>query len=189
MLLCLCYFSNRATANPIDTIIKTIAILPFTIAMDTTNLPNGVTDNSVIRTSDINSYRFQRALHTWFMKKRLKYKHVFQDISVSNDLLNKYGDSVYGLSRQKLCTLLGVDAIIYGNVSTVNGRETVGHEVMSQFGLDFGYGNKIKIELNLYNFFGTVLWKQAYQGSWASSPDKLIDKFMKKYSKSFPLRN
>lgn len=183
-------FINKASAG-IDTTLK-IAILPFTVFIDTTNLPSDINEAGVLRRSDMNRYRFQRALHTWFIKKKGKYALLFQDVVTTNLLLKQAGltDSINTYTINKLCSILGVDAVIFGNVYVTHQRETVGREVMRQVvGIDVGPNSKILINLNLYNSSGNIGWSKKYNDYRATiTPDAIIDRFLRKEYKTFPYK-
>ena len=185
------FISTTASANEKDTTIKTIAVLPFTVSIDTNNLANGVTEVGIIRKSDINRYRFQRAVHTWFIKKDRKYIKVLQDIIYTNDILNRSGltDSLDELAKQKLCTVLGVDAIITGSISILYTRDMVGYEVMRNVvGINVKPDSKIVLKINLYNIAGYLLWKKTFDGYGADSPDIIIDRFLRNFYRTFPYK-
>lgn len=191
LILCGNFITHKVIAFGKDTTIKTIAILPFTISIDTNNLKNGVTKIGIMKSSDRNCYLFQRALHTWFMKKPQNYNVVFPDIMTINDLLKQddLADSTNVFTKQKLCNALGVDAIIFGNVQIIKPREMVGYEVMRKVvGIDVSPGDKINLQLNLYNSDGKVLWNQTYKGYGNASADVIIDKFLRRTSKTFPFK-
>jgi hypothetical protein len=152
LMLCGSFMWGSAIANDNDTTIKLLAILPFKVHNDTKNLPNGISDENVMRRSQIESYRFQRALHTWLIKKQQNYNVVFQDIITTNKILKLSGltDPVK-LLKQQLCTALGVDAVIFGNIYVINPKEKVSSNVFRTFtGIETRY-YKIKLELNIYD--------------------------------------
>lgn len=187
VILFLC-FVNKAVAGP-DTI--KIAILPFTVFIDPNNLPGGVNEINAARRAELNRYRFQRALHTWFLKKSQKYSFIFQDVFITNTLLKQSGliDSTDTSASKKLCKALGVDAVIFGNSYLANERETVGHEVVKGIvGVDAGPYSKISIDLNLYNSSGNIEWSKTFKNYTTYSPDVTIDRFMRKVYKTFPYK-
>jgi len=185
------FIGTTASAFEKDTTIKTIAVLPFTVSIDTNNLANGITEKGIIRKSDINRYRFQRAVHTWFIKKDRKYIEVFKDIISTNDILSGSGliDSLDELPKQKLCVVLGVDAIITGSIRIFYTRDVVGYEVMRNVvGINVKPDSKIVLEINLHNAGGSLLWKKTFDGYGADSPDIIIDRFLRNFYRTFPYK-
>lgn len=188
LILSVC-FLNKTFAGT-DTTIR-IAILPFTVSIDPANLPSGINETNAVRRSDMNRYRYQRALHTWFIKKSSKYILIFQDVNTTNAILKQSGliDSVGISASKKLCAVLGVDAVIFGNTYVTHERQTVGHEVMKGVvGIDVGPYTTISVDLSLYNSSGSMEWSKTHKDHRTSSPDATIDKFLRKVYKTFPYK-
>ena len=192
IVFALCGYSlvSKANAHDQDTAIKTIAILPFSVSIDTTNLPNGVTEDGLIRAGQIDRHRFQQALFIWFIKKPKRYSVSFQEIMTTNDLLKQTGlmDSA-DMQKPQLCAALGVDAVITGNVKMIKHSQTLGSSVTKGFiGVPLSSDNKIQMELNLYDASGNILWKRTYTDRGDVSPDELIDRLLKRAYETFPYK-
>ncbi len=185
------FITKKAIAVSNDTTIQTIAILPFTVSIDTNYLPNGITENAVIRISDINRFRFQRALHTLFIKKPKNYTVKFQDITITNDLLKQSGviDALESFKYQQLCAVLGVDAILFGSVQIINKRLTESSNVIREItGVQVSSTIEIKVEATVYDSSGKKLWLETYSDHRSSSPEYLVSRLMKNPAQKFPFK-
>lgn len=188
LVLHVCAFCNPSASS--DPPFK-IAILPFAFFMDTNNLPGDVNETNAIKISETNRYRFQRAVHTWFIKKNPQYALLFQDVLTTNILLKKSGliDSINISGAKKLCEVLGVDALIFGNTSVASHQETGRPEGKKNiFRSNSGTITKTSVDLKLYNSSGNIEWSKAYDEVKTILPDEIVDKFFKKEYKAFPYK-
>lgn len=144
----------------------------------------------------------QAAFASRILKKMQKGKIVaqLQPVARTNALLSRgevtgtdIGDSKY--LPEEICELLGVDAVVMGNVESAKLLSTgaaIGLKVASKFvpGLGSIASGKSSADLSLYDKDGVLLWNWATRdlktSNIGSNTDELIEYLMKRATKKFP---
>jgi hypothetical protein len=174
---------------------KKVAILP---ALVTINLrPNEArktTPELLEKNEAATGYALQERMYGWFLRRsnRFNYTVDFQDVSQTNNLLEKAGISYADLhrkSKDEVARLLGVDAVITPSLRTDKPmNEGVAVAVGIVFGV-WGNTNQAFTTINIHEAKNAdLIWKYDYQasGSVGSSPDNLINALMRNASRKFP---
>ena len=68
--------------------VKTIAILPFNVSIDSNRLPKGTTIETLKESQEKTGYDMQSTSYTWFLQRQKDYIISFQDIDKTNSLLS-----------------------------------------------------------------------------------------------------
>ncbi|MEO6187298.1 MAG: hypothetical protein ABIO77_00575, partial [Ginsengibacter sp.] len=93
---------------------KTVAILPFEVAITYKRPPKNydATANSNEETNIAKN--LQQSMYTYLLRKADKYTVTFQDVDRTNALLKSKGvyDHMDELTQDSICKILGVDAVI-----------------------------------------------------------------------------
>jgi hypothetical protein len=177
---------------------KKVAILPIDVTMKLR--PNEAKKMTADQIEDLCSktgFNIQDQMYGWLLRKADKYNYTvtFQDVNRTNALLKqaniKY-DDLKSTDRTTLAKLLGVDAVIGGNVRMEKPMsDGAAIAVAVVFGA-WGSTNKVETTIDVHDgASGTLMWKYDYEasGSVGSSADKLVDALMKNASKKFPYRS
>jgi len=175
---------------------KTIAILPFVVTIDSSKLPKEITAETIDKMQKDEAYLFQQELYTKFLTKQQKgeYSVIFQDIDETNALLGKSGIAYENLSKftkKELVDVLGIDAIISGNIRRSQPMSTGSAVVIGVLFGAWGSTNRVDVSLTIHEGLdGQLLWKYDHEasGSVGSSSEKLADSLMKSISKKFPYK-
>jgi hypothetical protein len=189
--LCLHFTAKCIIAGPIDTTIKTVAILPFNVTIDTSHLLNGVNAENLLRAAKFSRYRYQQYLYIWLIKKPWKYNVTFQNIIETREIINRSGitDSIEIKTKAQLCSLLGVDAVLYGKIYMTKPHSQESANIINGItGLPLSASNKIDLELTIYDFKGTITWKETQHVRGDVGQENMIEYAMKRISKTFPLK-
>ncbi|HEX4876753.1 MAG TPA: hypothetical protein VFV31_08795 [Chitinophagaceae bacterium] len=136
----------------------------------------------------------QSAIETYFLKRKEKedFKVSFQEVSKTNALLLKKGwtiDSLRSKTKEEICTVLGVDGVISGNL---NSDKPMSEGASVALGVVFGvWGptNSGKCTINVHEAKeGTLLWKyeKTLSRSLGSDINTIINTMMRKASRKFP---
>ncbi|MEJ7823582.1 MAG: hypothetical protein WKF85_14750 [Chitinophagaceae bacterium] len=184
-------FAGNSFATEKDTATKTVAILPFSVFIDTSRLLNGVSVESLIRAAEISRYRYQQSLYIWFLRKPGRYNVVFQNLMTTRELLAKarWGDSLKLKTSEQLCLLLGVDAVISGEVYMKKPRaQETATLVNGITGLPLAASNKIHVGLTLHDDTGKLRWRQDQDVRGDISAENMIDNIMRYMAKTFPFK-
>ncbi len=174
--------------------VKTLAILPFTVTIDTKRLPKGTTMETLKESEQKTGYDVQGNSYSWFLKRSKDYTVSFQDIDRTNSLLKKAGISYDDISLQdkgELCKLLGVDAVISGRIRMSKPMSEGAAVVVGLLAGAWGATNKTTTSLTIHDGKSGLLWKYDYDasGSVGSSAERLTSALMKNASKKFPYKN
>tara|TARA_Y100001968_G_scaffold62916_1_gene53653 strand:- start:1217 stop:1891 length:675 start_codon:yes stop_codon:yes gene_type:complete len=184
---------------------KTFAVLPFQFII-TAKKPKKMTQEEFEENTK-NAERdgrtsCQAAFASRILKKMQKGKIVaqLQPVARTNALLSRgevtgtdIGSSKY--LPEELCEILGVDAVVMGNVESAKLLSTgaaIGLKVASKFvpGLGRISSGKSSADLSLYDKDGQLLWNWATRelktSDIGSNTDDLIDYLMKRATKKFP---
>lgn len=173
--------------------IKTVAILPFFVSIDSKRLPKGMTIETLKESEEKTGYDMQNAAYTWLLQRQGEYTASFQDVDKTNALLKKaniHYDSLTLEDKGELCRLLNVNAVISGKaVSSKPMSEGVAVTMTLLVGAG-GPTNKTAVTLSIHNSNSELLWKYDYDatGGLGSSPQQLTKALMKNASRKFPYK-
>jgi hypothetical protein len=174
--------------------IKTVAILPFLVSFKGKRLPKGVTIETQKKAEERRGYNMQCSAYTWLLKRQNQYTAGFQDVDLTNALLEKANipyDSLSVMDKGELCRLLNVDAVISGKaISSKPISEGVAISMILVLGNAGGTTNKTVVTLSIHNNNNELLWKYDYTaaGGYGSSPHVLTNELMKNASRKFPYK-
>lgn len=174
---------------------KTVAILPAEVNIllrpnQSRKLTPEQLDDMAIKTG----YDIQDKMQNWFLRRAEKYNFTvtFQDVNQTNAKLKQAGIGYRDLrteDRAKLARILGVDAVIQ-NRTNMDKPMSEGAAVAAGILLGvWGSTNSVATTINIHDGkTGKLLWNYDYeaQGSFGSSPTRLIDNLMRNASKKFP---
>ncbi len=174
--------------------IKTLAILPFNVSIDSKRLPKGTTIETLKESQQKTGYDIQSNSYTWFLQRQKDYSITFQDIDKTNALLNKANitfDNIALQDKGELCKLLGVDGIISGKAIMSKPMSEGAAVAVGLLIGAWGSTNKTSTSLTIHDDTGSLLWKYDYDasGSVGSSAESLTKALMKNASKKFPYKN
>lgn len=173
--------------------IKLIAIIPYSVTIDTKRLPKGVTTETLKESQDKTGYDMQNASYTWFLQRQNEYTVKFQDVDQTNSILktnNLNIENLYSQERGALCKLLGVDAIISGKATMSKPMSDGAAVALAVLVGAWGATNNTAVTLSIHDQSSSLLWKYDYQvaGAIGSSTENLTKFLMKNASKKFPYR-
>ncbi len=174
--------------------VKTIAILPFNVSIDSKRLPKGTTIETLKESQEKTGYDMQSTSYTWFLQRQKDYIISFQDIDKTNSLLKKANitfDNITLQDKGELCKLLQVDAIISGKAIMSKPMSEGAAVAVGLLVGAWGATNKATTSLTIHDTSGSLLWKYDYEasGSVGSSAENLTKALMKNASKKFPYQN
>lgn len=96
---------------------KKVAVLPFKAQITYKRPPKGYTPEGNRMEEESLAKNIQSSMYTYLLRKADKYSVAFQDVEKTNTILWQKG--VFGkldeVTKDSLCTWLGVDAVISGN--------------------------------------------------------------------------
>jgi hypothetical protein len=175
------------------TTMKVLAILPFSISIDSKRLPKGTTIETLKESEQKNGYEMQGACYTWLLQRSNGYTVSFQDVDRTNAILKKDSisyDDIALKDKGDLCKLLGVDGIISGKGTFSKPMSEGGAIAMTVL---VGYGgstNKMDASLTIHDNSGALLWKYDYavNGGLGSSAETVAQTLMRKSSRKFPYK-
>ncbi|HEX3767772.1 MAG TPA: hypothetical protein VHT72_05310, partial [Puia sp.] len=136
----------------------------------------------------------QCSAYTWLLKRQNEYTATFQDVDITNALLEKANISFDSLSlkdKGELCRLLNVDAVISGKaISSKPMSEGAAVTMILVLGNAGGTTNKTVLTLSIHNSKNELLWKYDYTaaGGYGSSPKEMTNALMKNASRKFPYK-
>jgi len=174
--------------------IKTVAILPFLVTIDSKRLPKGVTIETLKRSEERRGHNMQCSAYTWLQKRQNEYTTIFQDVDQTNALLEQANISYDSLSTRdkgELCRLLNVDAVITGNaISSKPMSDGAAFTMIVLLGGAGGTTNKTVVNLSIHNSNNDLLWKYDYTaaGGYGSTSKELTNALMKNASRNFPYK-
>ena len=174
--------------------VKTLAILPFNVSIDSKRLPKGTTIETLKESQEKTGYDIQNNAYTWFLKRQEDYSISFQDIDKTNALLKKANitfDNIALQDKGELCKMLGVDGIISGKATMSKPMSEGAAVAVGLLVGAWGSTNKTTTSLTIHDATGSLLWKYDYEasGSVGSSAESLTKALMKNASKKFPYKN
>ena len=173
--------------------VKTLAILPFNISIDSKRLPKNTTIETLKESQEKTGYDMQSTSYTWFLKRQNSYSTTFQDIDKTNAILKKVNitfDNIALQDKGELCKMLGVDGIISGKATMSKPMSEGGAIAVAVLFGGLASTNKTATSLTIHDVKGGLLWKYNYDasGSIGSSAESLTKALMKNASKKFPYK-
>jgi hypothetical protein len=174
----------------------TVAILPFHVTISRERLPKNLNAEDVTRMEHEEAFAVQGQLYTQLLRRADRYTVQFQDVARTNVLLERAGityDSLSARTPDEMAKLLGVDAVISGQVRR---RKPMATGTAIALGVLFGGAfmgntNEVGVDLQLHNGQdGALLWNFSHKfgGSIGSSPDRLAEAMMSSIARRFPYR-
>jgi hypothetical protein len=173
--------------------VKVVAILPFSVSIDSKRLPKGTTAETLKQTEQKSGYDMQGTCYTWLLQRSTDFTVTFQDVDKTNALLTKAGityDDIPLKDKGELCKLLGVNAIVSGKGAFSKPMSEGGAIALTVL---VGYGgstNKVNGALTIHDDTGNLLWKYDYEldRGLGSSAGTVAEALMRKSSKKFPYK-
>ncbi len=174
--------------------IKTIAIIPFNVSIDSKRLPKGTTIETLRESQQKTGYDIQGNSYTWLLQRQKDYSISFQDIDKTNATLKKANisyDDIFLQDKGELCKILGVDGIISGKATMSKPMSDGAAVALGLLAGAWGSTNNTATSLTIHDTNGTLLWKYDYDasGSVGSSAESLTKALMRNASKNFPYKN
>jgi hypothetical protein len=174
--------------------VKTLALLPFNVSIDSKRLPKGITIETLKESQEKTGYDIQNKAYTWLLHRQKDYSVTFQDVDRTNALLKKANISFDNIALQDkadLCKLLGVDGIISGKAIMSKPMSEGAAVAVGLLVGAWGSTNKTTATLSVHDASGNLLWKYDYDasGSVGSSSESLAGSLMKNASKKFPYKS
>ena len=175
---------------------KTLAILPFKVAIDKTKLPKGVTLEMIAASEKEEGTEFQKQLYARFLQRAQEDEYTvgFQDVDQTNALLARAGispDSLALHTKDEIAKALGVDGLISGTVHQTQPTSTT-MAVAQSFLLGFsGHTQRVDINLTVHNGAdGALLWSYDHtdKGGLTDTVEAMTKSLLKKVAGNFPYR-
>jgi hypothetical protein len=170
---------------------KTVAILPFKVAITYKKMPKGLTLDMVKDNEQQESVQMQQGMYTYLLRKANDYSVSFQDVDRTNALLKKAGvwDSMEDVLADSICKILKVDAVIRCNWSYAKtGSEAGAIASAMLLGVGKGTGSgQLVMQINGAKD-GELVWrmsKEMNEGAF-SSANELMERMMRKVGRVFP---
>ncbi len=174
--------------------IKTIAILPFFVSIDSKHLPKNISIETLRESEQKTGYEMQNDAYTWLLQRSNQYTVTFQDVDKTNALLKKANisyDSLLLQDKGDLCKLLGVDATVSGKAALSKPMSEGGAIAMAFLVGVSGSTNKTTATLSIHSSKSDLLWKYDFteNGGIGSNSESLTKALMKNASRNFPYKN
>lgn len=166
---------------------SSLAILPPKIRMESGQIIGGTFTQS----KESESFQIQEAMFSWFLQRMGKKGALqqIQDSETTNSRLKKAGYPQKDFSKEELCTILGVDAVVSSQY--VLSKPTA-QSVAVASSLLIGYEpttNKVTATIHIFDKRSKkVIWNYAneYSGTWQSNLADVITDLMRNASKNLP---
>lgn len=173
---------NNVLANQ-----KTIAIMPPRVDI----IDNEYAVFNKSKDKEKESINLQREMYSWFLKRFSKngVRQHIQDLETTNIKLKRAGYSENELTKEEVCDILGVDAVISSNYTMSKPMPELLAVVTSVLLDHEGKTNEISANINIYdNNFKKIFWnyENKYSGGWKISYSDLVDNLMRNASKNMP---
>ena len=187
---------TNANFRKVESQHKTVAIIPFDVLIDIKRLPKGITHENIKEQQKSTGYSVQNSVYSYLLREqsRDKYSIEFQDIDKTNALLTEAGltyEDLKNKSKEQICQLLKVDAVIGGKVITSRPMSDGAAIALGLLVGAWGSTNKTQASVTIHEAAnGSLLWKYDYEanGSIGSSSQSLTNALMKNVSKKFPYK-
>ena len=177
---------------------QTVAILPFAVVLGGKALQEmgeemGNVDQLPMQLQN-EGRLFQASIYSRFLKKSKNYRISFQDTDRTNALLKKAGITYADLDladMTEIASVLGVDAVISGNVYREKGMNQGGAAAMAILIGVGGATGSAKLNLKIFNGDdGSKLWQYTHRakGGLGSNVDDIVLQLMKQVSRRFPYK-
>jgi len=170
---------------------KTVAILPFRVAISYKKLPKNTTLEQIKDNEKAESIQMQQGMYTYLLRKANDYSVSFQEADRTNALLKKAGvfDAIDETLPDTLCKILGVDAIIKSSWSYAKtGSEAGAIASVLLLGVAKSTGSgQLVMQIN-ESKKGEMVWRMAKEmneGTF-SSANELMERMMRKVGRVFP---
>lgn len=173
---------------------KKIAIIPFEIHTSVKQLPKGVTITMLEKAERRKGIVMQRDLYRYLLRASAKVKPFrrakLQDVNTTNNIFKALGmdiEKIHQTPKTDLAKLLGVDAIIYGNIYQSKQRLRLEGDEFVKYA---GVNNKIATVLYAYDKKrGQIQWK--YDSSQSGFPSDygpdVVKGLLRKAARNFPM--
>lgn len=174
---------------------KTVAILPTEVNIQLRpNEMKKTTPEQINQVQENTGKDIQDKMYSWFLKRSDKFKYTvtFQDISKTNALLSQAGllySTMSTKTKEELCQLLGVDAIISSRVAMKKPMSDGAAIAIGVLIGSWGATNDVQTSISINEGKkGELVWKYDYNatGSVGSSTDRLVNALMRNASRKFP---
>ena len=171
-----------------------LAVLPFKISVDSKQSPDQINTESQDLSNKSLGYTAQKNAYISFLDQfgKQKYNVEFQDMDQTNALLRKNHiqyDELESHDKSELCILLGVDAIIWGDIHTskplIEESETTEKNSRKQI------PNKTNASLKIYGQRdGQLVWSYNYDtpSVVGNNVQSLVRAMMRNVSLQFPYK-
>lgn len=170
---------------------KTVAILPFNVAISYKIMPKGITLENVKENEKQESLQMQQGMYTYLLRKSDDYSVSFQDVDRTNSLLKTAGvfNSWSDVLPDSLCKILNVDAVIRCNWSYAKtGSEAGAIAMVLLTGVSKGTGSgQLVMQINEASE-GKLVWrlsKEMNEGAFQGA-NILMERMMRKVGRIFP---
>lgn len=166
-----------------------IAILPPTIT-----LREGQFTGTFEQSKETESLHIQQAMFSWFLKRmgKNRARQSLQDIETTNAKLKQAGYPAKTLTKEEICQLLGVDAVISSHY-TLSKPMPQGVAIATSVFLNYeGSTNEISATMNIFDANGRkVIWNYGnnFSGTWRYTYDDVVNRLMRNASKKIPYGN
>ncbi len=173
---------------------KIIAILPFHVDYDLKNGAN-IDLKTIHEQEKIDGYYVQKQAQGFLLFKMNTFSVEIQEINKTNSILQKENisyDSLPSLDKTFLAKILGVDAILYGDVHTnkvMSEGAAVAIDLLTNF---WAPTNRIEVNATIHNGADAkLLWQynQVQKGGIASTSQGMTRNLMQDIAYHFPYRN
>ncbi len=179
---------------------KTVAILPFKVAIDTKRLKN-VSMDVIHQNERDEGLQFQKQLYIRLLQKSTDdhYSISFQDADQTVALLQRAGiplDSIGFHLKDEVAKALGVDALLSGTVS--QSQPTSQGVALAQSLLIGFHGSTQRVDINIMLHNGAdggLLWSYdhtdsggGFTGSMGNAVEAMVKSLLKKVAGNFPYK-
>lgn len=170
---------------------KTVAILPFRVAISYKKIPKGMTPENIREDERKESIQMQQGMYTYLLRKADSYTVTFQDVDRTNRLLKQAGlfDRLEEVSQDSLYQVLGVDALIKADW---NYTKTGSEAASVTTGILLGVASSTASGLLVMKIYGPQdqepawrMTKEMNENAF-SSANQLMERMMKKVARNFP---
>ena len=171
---------------------REIAVIPFEVHTSVKELPKGVTIAMIEKAEQRKAIIMQRDMYRYLLRELAKSsrKVKLQDPNKTNRIFKKYGmdhERIFKTPKKRLARILGVDAVLFGNVYQSKQKLDVNHEELLRMG---GINNKISTVLYVYEKRrGRIEWK--YDRSQSGFPSDVapdvVKGLLRKAARNFPM--